>query len=40
MLDQHYKSEPPATPMAFMNWALLIALLSFITNRFLFKTNE
>jgi Ca-activated chloride channel family protein len=40
MLDQHYKTEPPATPTAFMNWALFLALITWLTNRFLFKTNE
>lgn len=40
MLDQHYKSEPPATPMAFLNWAFVLAILSWSVNRYLFKLYE
>jgi Ca-activated chloride channel family protein len=40
MLDQQFKSEPPATPMAFLNWAFVLAILSWTTNRYLFKMYE
>lgn len=40
MLDQQYKSEPPATPLAFLNWALVLSVLSWATNRYLFKRHE
>jgi len=40
ILDKQYKSEPPATPMGFLNWALLLAFLSWMTNRYFFKLHE
>lgn len=40
MLDRQYKSEPPANPTAFINWAILLAAISWITNRILFKWND
>lgn len=40
ILDKQYKSEPPSTPMGFLNWALLLAFLSWITNRYFFKLHE
>lgn len=40
MLDQQYKSEPPATPLAFLNWALVLSIISWATNRYLFKMHE
>jgi len=38
--DQHFKSDPPPNPQAFMNWALLLTVLTWCTQYFLFKTNE
>jgi len=40
MLDKQYKAEPPATPMAFLNWALVLAVLSWTVNRYFFKIND
>ena len=40
MLDRQYKSEPPANPTAFLNWALFLAVISWISNRILFKWND
>ena len=40
MLDKQYKSEPPATPGAFLNWAFLFILLTWIVNYSVFKINE
>jgi Ca-activated chloride channel family protein len=40
MLDRQYKSEPPATPAAFLNWAFLLAILSWAANRYFFKLYE
>jgi len=40
MLDQQYKTEPPANPTAFINWAVLLAFLSWGTRRALFKWDE
>jgi Ca-activated chloride channel homolog len=40
MLDQQYKTEPPANPTAFINWAVLLAFLSWGTKRALFKWDE
>ena len=40
MLDKQFKSEPPATPAAFLNWAFVLAIIAWSTNTLLFKTNE
>ncbi len=40
MEDQHFKSEPPAHPAAFINWAILLALITFGFNYLFFKHNE
>ena len=39
ILDQHYKLEPPATPMAFLNLALVLLFLSWTSNRYFFKKD-
>lgn len=38
--NSHFKSEPPANPSAFLNWALVLALLTWSTSYILFKQNE
>ena len=40
MLDKKYKSEMPATPSAFLNWAFLMAIITWSLKTILFKTNE
>lgn len=40
MLDQQYKSEPPATPMAFLNWAFLLMIIGWVVNRYFFKLDD
>ena len=40
ILDQQYKSDPPASPAGFLNWAILIAVLTWIVKSILFRTNE
>lgn len=40
MLDKQFKSEPPATPAAFLNWAFLIAVITWSVNTLLFKADE
>lgn len=35
--DQDFKSEPPVSPLPFLNWALLILLTSFSIQLFYFK---
>ncbi|MBI1837512.1 MAG: VWA domain-containing protein [Flavobacteriia bacterium] len=40
LLNKQYKSEPPATPAAFMNWAFVLLLMTWFTNFFLFRTND
>lgn len=40
IIDQHYQSEPPAMPMAFLNWAFILTLIVWSVNRWLFKINE
>lgn len=40
MLDKQYTSELPATPSAFLNWAFLLAILTWTLKTSLFKTNE
>jgi Ca-activated chloride channel family protein len=39
ILDQNYTLEPPATPMAFLNLALVLLFLSWTTNRYFFKKD-
>lgn len=40
MEDQHFKSNPPANPQAFLNWAFVLAILSWGTKYILFKQND
>lgn len=40
MEDQHFKSEPPSYPHAFLNWAFVLILLTWTTNYILFKHHE
>jgi Ca-activated chloride channel family protein len=40
MLDKQFKSQAPATPSAFLNWAFLIAILTWSVKTILFRTNE
>lgn len=40
MEDNHFKSEPPSNPMGFLNWAFVLALISWSLNYLVFKTNE
>lgn len=40
MEDQHYKSEPPSNPQAFLNWALVLAVLVWSTNHLVFRHSE
>lgn len=40
MVDRHYKSEPPAMPMAFLNWAFVLLIISWGMQYTLFKVNE
>lgn len=39
MIDQEFKSEPPAMPMAFLNWSLVLLLITWVSNQILFKNN-
>lgn len=34
-----YKSEPPVSPMPFLNWAMLLALVAWSVQLFYFKSN-
>ncbi len=40
IIDQHYKSEPPAMPSAFLNWALILTIIMWFTQRYFFKVHE
>ena len=40
MEDLHYKSEPPSTPQAFLNWAFVLIVLTWSVKFILFKSNE
>lgn len=40
MLYQQFKSEPPAMPMAFMNWAIVCFIVAWGSQRILFKRHE
>jgi Ca-activated chloride channel family protein len=40
LISNKYKKSPPATPASFLNVGLLLLLISFLADRFLFKSNE
>ena len=40
LTDKRYSSDPPATPMAFLNWALLLSLLTWVVQRTLFRHEQ
>lgn len=40
IIDRHYQAEPPAMPDAFLNWAAILAVIIWISNRLLFKVHE
>jgi Ca-activated chloride channel family protein len=40
ILDQQFKSESPATPAAFLNWAFILSILSWSTKNYFFKMYE
>jgi Ca-activated chloride channel family protein len=40
ILDQQFKSESPATPAAFLNWAFILSILSWSTKTYFFKMYE
>ena len=40
MEDQHFKSNPPANPQAFLNWAFLLVIISWGTKYLLFRQND
>ena len=40
MEDQHFKSEPPSNPQAFLNWAFVLLILTWSTNYLIFRYNE
>lgn len=40
MEDQHFKTEPPSNPQAFLNWAAILALLTWSLKYFMFRISE
>ena len=40
ILDKRFHAEPPATPRAFLNWAILILIVTFSVNYLVFKFND
>jgi Ca-activated chloride channel family protein len=40
IVDRHYQTEPPAMPMAFLNWAFVFLIASWAFHYGLFKVNE
>ena len=40
MEDQHFKSDPPSNPQAFLNWAFVLLILVWGTNYLVFKFND
>ncbi len=40
IIDKHFKSEPPAMPLAFLNWAFVLSILAWATQRYLFKSDD
>jgi len=39
MEDQHFKSEPPSNPSAFLNWAFILLILNWSIKQILFKDD-
>jgi len=40
IIDKHYKSEPPAMPLAFLNWAFVLIIIAWTMQRYLFKSDD
>ena len=40
ILDQQFKTESPATPKAFLNWAFILSILSWSIKHYFFKMYE
>ncbi len=40
MEDQHYKSEPPSNPQAFLNWAFVLSIIVWGINHLVFRHSE
>ncbi len=40
MLDKRFQSDPPATPMAFLNWSFVMIVLTLFINLLLFGKND
>ena len=40
MEDQHFKTEPPSNPQGFLNWAAILALLTWSLKYFMFRISE
>jgi len=40
MEDQHFKSDPPSNPQAFLNWAFVLSILIWATNYIVFRFND
>ncbi len=40
MEDQHFKSEPPSNPQAFLNWAFVLLMITWFGNYILFRYND
>lgn len=40
MVDKQFQSEPPANPSAFLNWALVLAILTWSVKMIAFRSNE
>lgn len=40
IVDRHYQAEPPAMPKAFLNWAFILAIITWTTQRYFFKIDE
>jgi Ca-activated chloride channel family protein len=40
ILDKQFESEPPATPAAFLNWAFVLALITWSFKMMVFRNNE
>lgn len=38
--NQHFKSEPPANPAAFLNWAFVLTIITWSANYLVFKQND
>jgi len=38
--DQEFKSDPPPTPTAFLNWAFVLIIITWVSNKIIFRHDD